>query len=63
MKSSEITDPLMCQSVKTSDGRPWVQRCFICSKPVDFLKMKAGAEWVRVGPYVRHKKCRQMPLR
>ena len=52
-----LKDPYVANSSKTSDGKPWVQRCYICLKPVDFLKMKSWVEYVRVGQYVRHKKC------
>lgn len=42
--------------VKTHDGKPWVQNCFVCNKPVNFLKLESF-NWVRVGALVRHKKC------
>lgn len=44
--------------VLTSDGKPWVQRCFICDKPIDFLKTPAHMR-VRVGELVRHARCFQ----
>lgn len=52
-----ITDPHMLKPVYTADGRKWAQRCFICSKTVDFLKT-SPVERVQVGELVRHKKCR-----
>ncbi len=42
--------------VRTADGRLWVQRCFVCDKPINFIK-DASVSWVRVGELVRHKKC------
>ncbi len=41
---------------RTIDGRPWVQRCFVCNKTVDYIK-DASVSWVKVGELVRHKKC------
>lgn len=40
--------------VKTTDGRPWVQPCYVCHKVVNFLHKDA---YVRVGELVRHRKC------
>lgn len=47
----------MLKPVLTADGRPWVQRCFICAKSVNFLKTTPDQR-VKVGDLVRHKKCR-----
>lgn len=58
-----VTDPFMLKPALTADGRPWTQRCYICARPVNFLKMRWGAEWLRVGEMVRHKKCRPEPMR
>ncbi len=41
---------------RTADGRPWVQRCFICDNTVDYLK-DIPSSYVKVGELVRHKKC------
>jgi hypothetical protein len=43
--------------VKTSDGRPWAQNCFICNRQIDFLKDPSGYKWLRIGELVRHRKC------
>ena len=50
-------EPEMLKPVLTADGRPWVQRCFICAKSVNFLKTTPDQR-VKVGDLVRHKKCR-----
>lgn len=42
--------------VLTADGIPWVQVCMYCTKQVNFLK-DPKCSWIRVGQYVRHKKC------
>jgi hypothetical protein len=55
---TKITDPKMLVPVLTAEGKPWVQRCYLCGKTVNFLKMSWGSEWLRVGELVRHKKCR-----
>jgi hypothetical protein len=52
-----ITDPYMLKPCLTHDGRPWTQRCFMCAKPVDFLKTRAEQR-VHVGQLVRHVKCK-----
>lgn len=57
----KITDPYMLKPTLTADGKPWVQRCFICAKLVDFLKT-SSVERVTVGEMVRHKKCRPAPI-
>lgn len=57
-----ITDPYMLKPTLTADGKPWVQRCYICGKSVDFLKMSWGSQWLKVGNLVRHKKCLPPPL-
>lgn len=44
------------QPVLTSDGRPWVQRCYVCDKSIDMIKLPR-VKWVRVDKLVRHKKC------
>lgn len=54
MTLKEITDPYVLKPVLTADGRPWTQRCYVCTKTVNFLK---GDLRVHVGPLVRHKKC------
>lgn len=56
--TDEITDPYMLKPCLTSDGRPWIQRCFICKKSVDFLKT-LPTQRVRVGHLVRHAKCKR----
>lgn len=53
-----ITDPYMLKPTLTSNGKEWVQRCFVCAKPVNFLKTTPDQR-VRVGNMVRHKKCRR----
>lgn len=55
-----ITDPYTLRPTLTSDGRPWVQRCFLCGRGVDFLRLTHW-QWVRVGELVRHARC--MPER
>ena len=40
-----------------SNGRPWVQQCYICAKGVDFRKDPFGRKWVRNAHLVRHKRC------
>jgi hypothetical protein len=57
-----ITDPYMLKPMLTADGRPWVQRCFICGKGVNYLKTST-VERVRVGDLVRHKTCKPKPIR
>jgi hypothetical protein len=52
-----LKDPYVIAPTLTADGKPWIQRCYICLKPVDFLKMLSSVEYVRAGKYVRHKKC------
>lgn len=42
--------------VLTSDGKPWVQRCYVCDKPINLLKT-APHMVVKVGELRRHKKC------
>lgn len=48
--------------VLTADGKPWVQRCIYCDKAVNFIK-DPSQSWVRVGEYVRHRKCDPPPAR
>jgi hypothetical protein len=52
-----ITDPYMLKPCLTSEGKPWTQRCFVCARPVDFLKTTPDQR-VRVGELVRHAKCK-----
>jgi hypothetical protein len=54
-------DPYVLRPTMTADGRRWVQRCFVCSRPVNFLKT-SPVERVQVGELVRHKKCRPKPV-
>lgn len=60
--SMDITDAYMLKPVLTADGRPWTQRCYVCSKTIDFLKT-SGDMRVRVGELVRHKKCLPAPIK
>lgn len=53
------TDPYRLKPSLTADGKPWVQRCLYCPKVVNFLK---GDLYIRIGPYVRHKKCLPPPI-
>lgn len=48
--------------VKTWDGRPWVQKCFRCTKTVNFIK-DGPHSWIHVGNFVRHAKCKPEPYR
>jgi hypothetical protein len=57
-----IMDPYMLKPVLTIDGRPWVQRCFICAQGVNLLKTPP-AQRVRVGELVRHARCEPEALR
>ncbi len=47
----------------TADGRPWVQRCYVCNGSIDLLKLaemnptQRAARVVRVDTLVRHKRC------
>ena len=59
MKLADVTDPFMLKPSLTADGKPWVQRCYVCTKAVNFLK---GDLYVRVEPLVRHKKCTPPPI-
>jgi hypothetical protein len=54
MTIKDITDARMLHPVKTADGRRWVQRCFVCSDPVNFINRDPH---VMVGELVRHRKC------
>jgi hypothetical protein len=54
---NNITDPYMLKPCLTSEGKPWTQRCFICGKIVNFLKLPQWAR-IRVGELVRHAKCK-----
>ena len=57
--------PTKAQSepVLTSEGKLWCQSCLYCGKQINFLKMKAGVEYIHVGQYVRHKKCLPPPAK
>jgi len=55
--NENLKDPYVMNPTKTVEGKPWIQRCFVCLKPVDFLKMLPWVEYVKVAQYVRHKKC------
>jgi hypothetical protein len=57
MENKNLQDPFVAKATLTADGRPWVQRCMICLKPVNFLKDKPWIQYVTVGQYVRHKRC------
>ena len=56
-----ITDPYILKPV-LKDGKPWVQRFFVCSKLVYFIKV-FSKPYIRVGELVRHAKCRPEALR
>lgn len=46
------------EPVLTPDGKPWCQNCYVCNKQINFLKQVAGIEYLHIGQYVRHKKCK-----
>lgn len=48
--------------VLTADGIPWTQRCLYCDKNINFLK-DPKESWLRVGEFVRHKKCYPPPAK
>jgi hypothetical protein len=62
MTTAEIKDPMMLKPTLTADGKPWVQRCFICGRTVNFIKEMPSTR-VRIGELVRHAKCDPEPLR
>lgn len=43
-------------AVMDSEGKPWVQRCFVCDKVVNYMRDAIGS-WVKVGNLVRHRDC------
>jgi hypothetical protein len=43
--------------VFTVDGKPWCQNCLYCGKQVNFFKTISGIDYIRIGDYIRHKKC------
>jgi hypothetical protein len=49
-------NPYQLHPVLTAEGKPWVQRCYVCDKSIDFIRMPS-VSWVRVGEMVRHKRC------
>ena len=64
-KPELILNEYQLKPVMTSEGKPWVQRCFVCDKQVNFLKLSSEA-YIRLhdvkrsdGVYdlVRHRKC------
>ena len=48
--------------VLNADGKPWVQTCLYCDKQINFIK-DIKHTWLRVGDYVRHKKCTPPPAK
>jgi len=46
----------------TADGLPWVQQCLYCGTSVNFIK-DPKSSWLRVGEFVRHKKCDPPPAK
>lgn len=60
--SADIKDPVLKDVIRTADGRPWVQRCYVCNKQVNFIKLRPH-QWVNVGEFVRHTRCYPPPLR
>lgn len=60
MTIKDIVDPFMLKPTMTSDGRKWVQRCYICGKSVNFIH---GDLYVRVDILVRHKRCMPPPYK
>ena len=61
--NNNLNDPFVKKPTLTSEGLPWTQRCFICLKPVNFLKDSRAFGWIRVGEFVRHRKCYPEPMR
>jgi len=61
--ADNLKDPYVIKPSLTADGKPWVQRCMVCLKPVNFIKMKSWVEYVHVGNFVRHKKCYPPPAK
>lgn len=59
MKFSDIKDPAMLKPVLTSEGKPWVQRCYVCSKSINLIK----SHYMKIGTLVRHTKCRPEPIK
>lgn len=59
---SPNTDPYVLRPTLTPDGRPWVQRCYVCRKGVNLLHGSPDQR-VRAGELVRHKRCRPGALR
>ena len=51
------------EPVLNADKKPWCQQCMWCNKQINFLKQIAGTEYMRVGKYVRHKKCLPPPIK
>lgn len=55
-------DPKFKEVVKTADGKPWTQLCLYCSKQIDFTH-EVSTALVRIGEYVRHRKCLPPPAK
>jgi hypothetical protein len=61
--NDHLKDPFVIKPVLTVDGKPWTQRCYVCLKPVNFIKDPSANTWLRVPPYVRHRKCYPPPAK
>lgn len=56
-------DDHMKTPVLTAEGKPWTQRCYVCRHMINFLKESNGSQWLKIGKFVRHKKCRPAAIR
>lgn len=45
------------EPVLDADKKPWTQNCFLCLEQINFHKDPSANKWIRVGPYIRHRKC------
>lgn len=43
--------------VMDANGKPWIQRCYVCDRAIDFKKDPHQIKWLRVDKIIRHRKC------
>jgi hypothetical protein len=49
--------------VLTPEGKAWCQNCIYCNEQINFIKDPSGNKWIRVGKFIRHRKCLPPPAK
>lgn len=60
MDKKNLENQYVKEPVLDEFKKPWCQNCFVCLEQINFHKDPNATSWLRVGTYIRHRKCKNL---